>query len=408
MLAETPCTGYLTVRACIKGFDEGCAMAELKKSNSLETLAAAKAYLLKQEGEGAVMSLAGEVAPIPYIPTGSFLLDIITGVGGLPQGRIVEFFGPESSGKSTVLSSCASQCQKVLKKPVLYCDYEHAIDVRYMLAQGVDLSEEWFIYSTPDTMEQGFRIAEAYMGIAGLIVIDSVAAMIPEAEDLGSIGNTHAGGIALPARVMSSGLKKLVPACSKSGTTLAFINQVRTKLGVTGITTETTPGGKALKFYSSMRVKFKPIGTAKGNVLNPVTGKMEPGIVATKVQAEVVKNKCAPPFRKASFVIRFGVGVDDVMSLTALAIERGLLKKNGSFVTIPDRYHGTGVATKLQGLEKVFAYFRDEWPTGFSLLEDDLKELVLKDFATLNTSAYQVDADESDIDAFFSHEGEEE
>jgi recombination protein RecA len=370
----------------------------MPKKEEPKSLEAARSYLLKQFGEGAVMSLDGKVDEIAAIPTGSFLLDIITGIGGLPQGRVVEFFGAESSGKSTVLSSCAAQCQKLLSKPVLYLDFEHAIAPNYLRAQGVDLSKDWFFYSQPTTMEEGFIIAETYMGLVGLIVVDSVAAMLPQAALDGSIGDTHAGGIALGARVMAAALQKIIPVCSKTGTTMAFINQTRTKFGATGITTETTPGGKSLKFYASMRIKFKPVGTAKGNVLNPITGKMEPGVVATKVRAEVVKNKLAPPFRKADFIIRYGIGVDDVMSLTALAIERGLLKKSGSFITIPDRYHGTGVATKLQGLERVFSYFRDEWPSGFSLLEEDLKALVIKDFEALDVSAYRADSDGEDLE----------
>lgn len=363
------------------------------------TLAAAKSYLSKQVGSGVITDFSGVSEEVPVIPTGSFLIDVITGIGGLPQGRIVEFFGGESSGKSTVLASCAAQCQKVLKRPVLYLDYEYCLDKRYMLAQGVDISEDWFIYAQPSTMEQGLRIAEYYIeqGLVGLVVADSVAAMLTEAESDGEMGNTHAGGIAVQARVMSSAMKKLVKLCSTTGTTFAFINQLRTAPPSTpfekqkGISKETTPGGRALKFYASMRIKFQQIGGVKGKVYNPVQGVWEDGLVATKVRAVVDKNKMAPPFRKCDFVIRYGIGVDDVMSLVLVGIERGVVKKSGSFFTISDRYHGSGQETKIQGLENVCDYFRKEWPAGFELLESDIHALIQNDLDSLVDTTYKAE-----------------
>jgi len=390
-------------------------MVKKDDKDKFATLAAARAYLLKQEGEGALISMSGDVEPVPVIPSGSFLIDLITGIGGFPQGRILEFFGPESSGKSTVLSSCAAQCQK-MGKPVLYLDFENALDKRYLAAQGVDLSDDMFLYSQPDSMEQGFRIAAYCMekGLIGLIVADSVAAMITEAEAAGEVGNTHAGGIAQPARVMSVSLKKLVPLCSSSGATLAFINQIRTQMPTTpfekqkGITTETTPGGKSLKFYSSMRVKFKRVGAGvKGKVFDPVKGIWGDGIVANKVQAEVVKNKMAPPFRKAEFIIRYGIGIDDVMSLVMVAIDRNILEKNGSFITIPAIYHGTGMTTKLQGLEKTCDYFRNEFPPGFIKLEEDLRALIKENLDDAGSQAYQSEADDDDLVEGLFEEGAE-
>jgi recombination protein RecA len=376
-----------------------------KKTENV-TLAAAKAHLLKQEGAGSVVDFSGEAEAVPVIPTGSFLIDVITGIGGLPQGRIVEFFGEESSGKSTVLSSCAAQCQKVLKRPVLYLDYEYALDKRYMLAQGVDLSEDWFVYAQPQTMEQGLRIAEYYISnnLIGLVVADSVAAMLTEAESSGDMGNTHAGGIANQARVMAAAMKKLVKLCSTTGTTFAFINQTRTAPPSTpfekqrGISTETTPGGKALKFYASMRIKFTKLKAVSGKVYNPVQGVWEDGSVATKVKAQVVKNKMAPPFRKCDFIIRYGVGVDDIMSLITVAIDRKIIKKSGSFFAIPDRYHGSGEKTNIQGLGNVCDYFRNDWPSGFTLLEDDIHGLIQKD---LEATGETYQAEEGDFEAEF-------
>jgi recombination protein RecA len=380
-------------------------MAAPKTPKKSETLAAAKAYLLKTEGEGAVISLSGDIAPIPVIPTGSFLIDAITGVGGLPCGRLVELFGQESSGKSTVLSSCAAQCQQQLKRPVLYLDYEAAIDPKYLLAQGVDLSEELFIYSQPGSMEEGFRIAEYYIdnGLVGLVIADSVAAMITAGEVEGEIGNTHAGGIAAQARVMSVALKKLVPLCAQRGVTFAFINQVRTNLSMSpwerskGIVKETTPGGSALKFYASMRIQFKKVATVKGKIFNPVQGVWEEGIVATKVRAEVVKNKVGPPFRRTEFIIKYGIGVDDVMSIILVAVERKVLKKSGSFIKIPALYHGTGEDTNIQGLEAVCEYFRKEFPPGFEKLEEDIKGLIQHDLDFSAGESYESDLGDIDL-----------
>ena len=374
-------------------------------------MSAAKAYLQKQES-GSIIDFSGVSDEVPVIPTGSFLIDVITGIGGLPQGRIVEFFGAESSGKSTVIASCAAQCQKVLKRPVLYLDYEYCLDKRYMEAQGVYISEDMFIYAQPETMEQGLRIAEYYIenGLVGLVVADSVAAMLTEAESAGEMGNTHAGGIANQARVMSSVMKKLVKMCSTTGTTFAFINQLRTAPPSTpfekqkGISKETTPGGRALKFYASMRIRFQQVGGVKGKVYNPVQGIWEEGLVATKVRATVDKNKMAPPFRRCDFVIRYGIGVDDVTSFVLVAIDRGVLKKSGSFFTIPDRYHGSGEMTKIQGLEKVCDYFRTEWPSGFELLENDIQALIQNDLDSLVDNSYVADEGEFEAELLTSSE----
>jgi recombination protein RecA len=377
---------------------------------TVKTLEAARAFLVAQEGEGAVLSLSGETEPIPVIPSGSFLIDAITGVGGLPCGRIAEFYGPESSGKSTVLSSCAAQCQKVLKKAVLYLDYESCVDPLYMRAQGVDLSDDWFIYSNPTDMESGFRIAELMMesGLVGLVIVDSVAAMMTLAEAEGEVGNTVAGGMAAQARVMAVSLKKLVRTCSQSGCTLAFINQVRSNLSMSpwerskGIVKETTPGGSALKFYSSLRVKFTKVAGIKGHIWNPVQGVWEDGIVATKVRAEVIKNKVGAPFRKAEFVIRYGIGIDDVMSLVLVGVERRILSKSAGYITIPARYHESGEDTKINGLEKVCNYFRKVHPDGYFLFEEDMKALISKDLDFATAQLYDTEVDEDVGEALLS------
>lgn len=377
------------------------------------TLESAKKYLSKTIGEGAVISLSGDVEPIPVISTGSFLLDAITGVGGIPCGRVVEFFGEESSGKSTVLASAAAQCQKS-GKPVLYLDYEACADPAYLLAQGVSLSDELFIYSQPSSMEEGFSIAEYYItnNLVGMVIADSVAAMITASEVEGEVGNTHAGGIAAQARVMSVALKKLVPLCAQHNVAFCFINQLRTNLSMSpwerskGVVKTTTPGGSALKFYSSLRIQFKKIATVKGKVFNPVQGVWEDGIVATKIRAEVVKNKVGPPFRRTEMILKYGIGVDSTMSLVLVAIARKLLKKSGSFIKIPALYHGTGEDTNIQGLEAACNYFRKEFPAGFTKLEEDVKALIQHDLDFATAEAYESDLGDVDLSEAFEYSDE--
>jgi recombination protein RecA len=237
--------------------------------------------------------------------------------------------------------------------------------------------------------------------------------MITAAESDGEVGNTHAGGIAGQARVMSVSLKKLVKTCSASGATLAFINQIRTGMPSTpfekmkGITQETTPGGKALKFYASMRIKFTKVTGVKGKVFDPVQGIWEEGIVATKVRAEVVKNKMAPPFRRTEFIIRYGIGIDDVMSFVMVAIARKTLPKSGGYITIPAKYHASGTDTKINGLENVCNYFRRDYPPGFTLLEGHIRDLISKDLDSMEAD-YQADTSDADFDEVLLHEDTDE
>jgi recombination protein RecA len=316
----------------------------------------------------------------------------------------VEFFGEESSGKSTVLASAAAQCQKS-GKPVVYLDYEACADPTYLLAQGVSLSDELFIYSQPSCMEEGFAIAEYYItnDLVGMIIADSVAAMITASEVEGEVGNTHAGGIAAQARVMSVALKKLVPLCAQHNVAFCFINQIRTNLSMSpwerskGVVKTTTPGGSALKFYASLRIQFKKIATVKGKIFNPVQGVWEDGIVATKIRAEVVKNKVGPPFRRTELILKYGIGVDSTMSLVMVAIDRKVLKKSGSFIKVPSLYHGTGEDTNIQGLEAVCTYFRKTFPAGFEKLEKDIKALIQHDLDFVSAESYDSDLGDTDI-----------
>lgn len=359
----------------------------------IKTLNDAKKHILDIEGDDTIISLEGKVKPMPHISTGSFLIDYITGIGGIPLGRIIECYGLESSGKTTVMTSCAVQCQKVLKKAVLYLDYEHALDKKYMIAQGVDLSDDKFIYVQPTYMEQGFRIAEFYMktGFIGLVIADSVAAMKTQAEMEGDIGDPTAGGVAHGARIMAQTLKKLAGICSNTNVAFAFINQLRLGLPMTpfekakGIKKETTPGGSALKFYSTMRLKFTKIGGVKGKLFNAIKGEWEDGLVATKIKCELIKNKVAPPFRSCEFIIRYGIGVDDVMSIILVAIDRKMIKKNGAFLKVPAKYRHDKEEKNIQGLEKVCTYFREAGVKGFKALSKDLKDAIDKDMKYMET-----------------------
>ena len=371
-------------------------MAKVK----IRTLADAKKYILDKEGEDAIISMEGGVKPFPHIPTGSIFIDSITGIGGIPLGRIIECYGLESSGKTTVLSACAAKCQTVLKKAVLYLDYEHALDKKYMLAQGVDLSDAKFIYVQPTSMEMGFRIAEFYMktGFIGLVIADSVAAMKTQAEMDGDMGDPNAGGVAHAARIMAYSLKKLAGLCSTTNVAFAFINQLRISLPMTpfekakGIKKETTPGGSALKFYSTMRWKFTKIGGVKGKIFDPIKGEWQEGLVASKIKCEVIKNKVAPPFRSCEFIIWYGLGVDDVMSIVLVAIERKMLTKNSSYLKIPAKYRHDKKETNLQGLEKVCQYFREGGVKGFKVLEKDLMKAIEKDIKYMETRSNLEDA----------------
>lgn len=293
------------------------------KAAPADPLAAAMAELNKEYGPGAVVFLgkAGR-QKIDAIPTGSIGLDNVTGVGGIPRGRITEIYGPESSGKSTLALGVVVQAQK-MGLTVAYIDAEHAVDLEYAASIGVDT--DTLLFSQPDSGEEGLVTARklAASRVVGLIVVDSVPSLVPQAEITGEIGDAH---IALLARLMSQGLRVLVPVLHSTNTACVFINQLREKPGVTFGPSETQPGGRALKFYASLRLEIKKFRT-----LTPRSG-ADP--VGTTVKVKAVKNKVGPPLRLAEFDVLFGEGIDWAGELVDQAEGLSLIKKSGSFYTL--------------------------------------------------------------------------
>jgi recombination protein RecA len=283
----------------------------------------------KQFGKGSIMKLGGQSdTVIPVISTGSLDLDIALGVGGLPVGRIIEIFGPESSGKTTLMLSAVAQAQK--KGGVAaFIDAEHALDPSYAKKLGVNIDE--LLVSQPDNGEEALEICEALVrsNAIDLIVIDSVAALVPKAEIEGDMGDSHMG---LQARLMSQALRKLTGTISKSKTIVVFINQIRMKIGVMFGSPETTTGGNALKFYASVRLDIRKIETLKD--------KEEP--IGNRVRVKVVKNKCAPPFRQAEFDIMFNSGINRESSIIDLGVKHDLIVKSGAWYSYNDEKIGQG------------------------------------------------------------------
>jgi recombination protein RecA len=294
-----------------------------------KALDTALAQIDKQFGKGSVMRLGSdERAPIEVIPTGSIALDIALGIGGLPKGRIVEVYGPESSGKTTVALHAIANCQRAGGIAV-FIDAEHALDPEYAKALGVDIDA--LLVSQPDTGEQALEIADTLIrsGSIDIIVIDSVAALVPRAEIEGEMGDSHMG---LQARLMSQALRKLTGVLSNTKTTAIFINQLREKIGVFFGSPETTAGGKALKFYASVRLDVRRIETLKDGQ----------EAVGNRTRVKVVKNKMAPPFKQAEFDIIYGVGISREGSLLDVGVEQEILKKSGSWYTYESEQLGQG------------------------------------------------------------------
>jgi recombination protein RecA len=283
----------------------------------------------KQFGKGSVMKM-GEKASlgIESVPTGALALDLALGIGGLPRGRVTEIFGPESSGKTTLATHVVAEAQRN-GGICAYIDAEHAMDPVYAKSIGVDIDE--LLISQPDTGEQALEIVDMLVrsGALDVIVIDSVAALTPRAEIEGDMGDTHVG---LQARLMSQALRKLTANLSKSGTVCIFINQLREKIGVMFGSPETTPGGRALKFYSSCRLDIRRIESIKDGV----------EIVGNRTRVKVVKNKCAPPFRQAEFDIMYGTGISREGSVLDLAVEEAIVKKSGAWYTYDGEQMGQG------------------------------------------------------------------
>jgi len=283
----------------------------------------------KQFGKGSIMRLGeGVREEVPSIPTGALSLDLALGVGGIPRGRVTEIFGPESSGKTTLTLNIIAEAQKN-KGVAAFIDAEHAFDPAYAKKLGVNLDE--LLMSQPDTGEQGLEIAETLVrsNAVDVIVIDSVAALTPRAEIEGEMGESKIG---LQARLMSQALRKLAGAISKSKTSCIFINQIRMKIGVMFGNPETTPGGRALKFYSSIRIDLRRIGSLK----------KKDEIVGNRVRARVVKNKVAPPFRKAEFDIMYDEGISRSGTILDMASKEDVVGKSGTWYTYNDEKLGQG------------------------------------------------------------------
>jgi len=294
----------------------------------------------KRFGKGSIMKLgeATTMSPIEVIPSGSLALDLALGVGGIPRGRVAEIFGPEGSGKTTLGQHIIAEAQK-RGGTAAYIDVEHALDPNYASHCGVNVDD--MLISQPDTGEQALEITEALVrsGAIDVIVIDSVAALVPRAEIEGEMGDAHIG---LQARLMSQALRKLAAAISKSGTAVIFINQLREKVGIIFGNPEVTPGGRALKFYSSVRIDLRRIETIKqGSVA-----------IGSRVRAKVVKNKVAPPFRSAEFDIMFDHGISMEGNLIDLGVELGLVKKAGAFFSYGDIRLGQGRESAKQYLSE--------------------------------------------------------
>jgi recombination protein RecA len=307
----------------------------------------------KQFGKGSVMRLGDEVrVPIEVIPTGSIALDIALGIGGLPRGRVVEIYGPESSGKTTVALHAVASAQKA-GGIAAFIDAEHALDPDYAQKLGVDTDA--LLVSQPDTGEQALEIADMLIrsGALDIIVIDSVAALVPRAEIEGEMGDSHVG---LQARLMSQALRKITGALSTSNTTAIFINQLREKIGVMFGSPETTTGGKALKFYASIRLDVRRIETLKDGT----------EAIGNRTRCKVVKNKVAPPFKQAEFDIIYGQGISREGGLIDMGVEQGFVRKSGAWYT----YEGDQLG---QGKENARTFLRDN-PDLADEIEKKIKE----------------------------------
>ncbi|WP_203961567.1 recombinase RecA [Actinocatenispora thailandica] len=322
-------------------------------SDRTKALDMALAQIDKQFGKGSVMRLGDRTAqPVSAIPTGSIALDVALGIGGLPRGRIIEVYGPESSGKTTVALHVVANAQAA-GGIAAFIDAEHALDPEYAKALGVDTDA--LLVSQPDTGEQALEIMDMLIrsGAIDIVVIDSVAALVPRAEIEGEMGDSHVG---LQARLMSQALRKVTGALNSSGTTAIFINQLREKIGVMFGSPETTTGGKALKFYASVRLDVRRIESLKD----------AGDVVGNRTRVKVVKNKVAAPFKQAEFDIMYGKGISREGSLIDVGVEQGIIRKSGAWYT----YEGDQLG---QGKENARQFMRDN-PDVANEVEKRIKE----------------------------------
>lgn len=329
--------------------EEGNQLA-INKDDKEKALTSAIQQIQKQYGQGSIMLLGDEGAKlnIDFIPTGSISLDIATGIGGIPRGRIIEVFGPESSGKTTLSLHMIAEAQKTGGKAA-FIDAEHALDPEYARNLGVNIDK--LVVSQPDTGEQALEICEMLVRSEALdiVVIDSVAALVPRAEIQGEMGDSHVG---LQARLMSQALRKLAGAINKSNTSVVFINQLREKVGVMFGSPEVTSGGRALKFYSSMRLDVRRIESIKQGE----------AVVGNRTRVKVVKNKVAPPFKMAEFDIMYGMGISREGDLLDTAVDEKIVEKSGSWYS----FEGNKIG---QGRENVKIYLMDN-PDILSRIEE--------------------------------------
>ncbi|MDI6744477.1 MAG: recombinase RecA [Thermodesulfovibrionales bacterium] len=313
---------------------------DVTSKDKIKALEMAISQIEKSFGKGAIMKLgAGEVTEgIQVIPTGSLALDMATGIGGYPRGRVVEIYGPESSGKTTLALNAIAQAQQA-GGTAAFIDAEHALDTNYAKKLGVKIED--LLISQPDTGEQALEVTEALVrsGAVDVVVIDSVAALVPKAEIEGEMGDSLPG---LQARLMSQALRKLTAAISRSLTTVIFINQLRMKIGVMFGNPETTTGGNALKFYSSMRLDIRKIDSIKENQ----------EAIGGRVRVKVVKNKVAPPFKQAEFDIYFNEGISRAGELVDIGVEKGIIEKSGAWYS----YAGSRIG---QGRENVKEFLKN-------------------------------------------------
>ena len=344
------------------------------KDERRKALDAAMAQIEKQFGQGAVMRLGDKAqVEIDTIPTGALTLDIALGIGGLPRGRIIEIYGPESSGKTTVALHCVSEAQK-MGGTCAFIDAEHALDPVYAGNIGVDVDN--LLLSQPDTGEQALEICETLVrsGCIDVVVIDSVAALVPRAEIEGEMGDSHVG---LQARLMSQALRKLAPVVSKSNTICIFINQLREKVGVMFGNPETTPGGRALKFYASVRLDVRKVETLRNGT----------DVVGSHTRVKVVKNKVAPPFKEAEFDIMYGKGVSSEGCIIDLGVENNIIDKSGSWFA----YNGAKIA---QGRDAAKQFLIDH-PD----IKEEIEEKIRESYMPADDDADEVISGGADVEA---------